>query len=71
MRTIALRPIDEMHWMVEVTGVQNAQLFLSGGLAEAAAVRFAEALAGAGQNTRLNVYLPDGTLRSQFVAVPA
>jgi hypothetical protein len=71
MRTIALRPLDDAHWMVEISGVQNAQLFLNDRQAEAAALRFAETLADAGQNTRLKVYLPDGTLRGQFVTIPA
>jgi hypothetical protein len=71
MRTIALRPIDEAHWMVEITGVENALVFMNSSLAEAAALRFAETLADAGQNSRLQVYLPDGTLRGQFAAVPA
>jgi hypothetical protein len=70
-QTIALSPLDESHWMVEVSGVQNAQLFMDSRLAEAAARRLAEALADAGQNTRLKVYLPDGNLRGQFVAVHA
>jgi hypothetical protein len=71
MWTIAMRPLGEAHWMVEVSGVQNAQLFMNDSQAEAAARRFAETLADAGQTTRLNVYRPDGTLRGQFVAVPA
>jgi hypothetical protein len=71
MRTIALCQLDESHWMVEVSGVQNGQLFMNDGQAEAAALRVAEALADAGQNTRLNVYLPDGTLHRRFVALPA
>jgi hypothetical protein len=71
VQTIALRPVDGAHWMIEVSGVQNAQLFMNGGLAEAAALHFAETLADAGQNARLRVYLPDGTLGGQFVAVPA
>ena len=71
MWTLAMRPLDESHWMVEVYGVQNAQLFMNDGQAEAAARRFAETLADAGQTTRLKVYWPDGTLRGEFVAVRA
>jgi hypothetical protein len=71
MWTIAMRPLDAAHWMVEVSGVQNAQLFMNDSQAEAAARCFAETLADAGQTTQLKVYRPDGTLRGRFVAVPA
>jgi hypothetical protein len=71
VQTIALRPMNGPHWMIEVSGVQNAQLFMNGELAEAAALHFAETLAEAGQNARLRVYFPDGTLLGQFVAVCA
>ncbi|PZQ59957.1 MAG: hypothetical protein DI570_15155 [Phenylobacterium zucineum] len=69
MLNLTVRPTP-VGWSLCVPGVANAQFFLSGAAAEAAARRLGERLARQGEAVKLVIELRDGTLGGQFLIPP-
>ncbi len=70
MQEITVKPVSELSWTVELSGVQNPLVFMNGALAEKAAKRLAKMLASAGRRTQISIYLRDGSLGGRLVASP-
>jgi len=69
MKAISIVPA-EGGWMLKSDICANEQFFRSGASAESAAIRLAQGVADAGEGSRVEIYLRDGSLGRSFV-VPA
>jgi hypothetical protein len=63
---IAVEPLAE-GWTVRHPDFVNAQIFLSGAKAEAAALRLGSSLARAGRPAEVMIYLRGGRLGGRFI----
>lgn len=61
MRVVGVWPAED-GWEVRSDQLENAQVFRSGAKAELAAMRLAKAIAHAGDDVSLEVFLRDGSL---------
>ncbi len=65
MKVIEIVPA-EGGWMVQSDAIENELFYRSGASAESAAVRLAQGLAEAGEHTRIDIYIRDGSLARRF-----
>lgn len=69
MKAIEIIPA-EGGWMVRSNAIENQLFFTTGASAESAALRLAQGLAEAGEESQVEIYLRDGSLARRF-SVPA
>ncbi|MDP3173740.1 MAG: hypothetical protein Q8M88_04840 [Phenylobacterium sp.] len=69
MKTISIKAAAQ-GWMLRSDAIATEQFFSSGASAESAAIRLAQGLADAGENSSIEIHLRDGSLGRRFV-VPA
>lgn len=65
MKVVEIVPA-EGGWMVRSDAVENEMFFKSGASAESAAIRLAQGIADAGEHTRVEIYVRDGSLARRF-----
>lgn len=68
MKAIEIIPA-EGGWMVRSNAIENQLFFRSGASAESAALRLAQGLAEAGEESQVEIYIRDGTVR-RFTVPP-
>ena len=66
VETITVRPLEAEGWMVEYSGADNAQMFISGSKAESSARDLAKRLADAGRPSQTVVYARNGKIAGQY-----
>lgn len=69
MKAIEIIPA-ESGWMVRSNAIENQLFFRSGASAESAALRLAQGLAEAGEESQVEIYIRDGTLVRRFTVPP-